>query len=199
LGWRQVAKLAGSGELGDMLSHRIDYAQMLIGPIEQVVADTRLFHGQRDGLISDLEDWVGILARFESTSTTGILESSKLATGRGEGAHSQDFVELNGEEGSVVFQLEDPLQLRLAKRGGRQLETIPVPKEFLKVPGSRRDPAKGDPLFSFRYDQTHIFIEAITNQQACEPSFRDGARAQAVMEAAIKSVEEGGWTAVAKV
>src|SRR6185503_19036510 len=24
LGWRQVSKLAGSGELGDMLSHRID-------------------------------------------------------------------------------------------------------------------------------------------------------------------------------
>src|SRR5687768_6455941 len=29
LGWRQVAKLAGTGELGDMLSHRIDFSQML--------------------------------------------------------------------------------------------------------------------------------------------------------------------------
>ena len=33
VGWRQVAELAGSGELGDMLSHRIDYAHLLVGPI----------------------------------------------------------------------------------------------------------------------------------------------------------------------
>ena len=33
MGWRQVKKLAGSGEMGDMLSHRIDYAHHLIGPI----------------------------------------------------------------------------------------------------------------------------------------------------------------------
>src|SRR5689334_18342117 len=29
LGWRQVARLAGTGELGDMLSHRIDFSQNL--------------------------------------------------------------------------------------------------------------------------------------------------------------------------
>src|SRR5207244_4466504 len=41
LGWRQVQRLAGSGELGDMLSHRIDYGHLLIGPISRVVGRTR--------------------------------------------------------------------------------------------------------------------------------------------------------------
>src|SRR5204863_3826916 len=36
LGWRQVKKLAGSGELGDMLSHRIDYGHLLVGPIARL-------------------------------------------------------------------------------------------------------------------------------------------------------------------
>ena len=38
LGWRQV-KLAGTGELGDMLSHRIDFAHHLLGPMKRLVAN----------------------------------------------------------------------------------------------------------------------------------------------------------------
>src|SRR5262245_45275338 len=43
LGWRQVAKLAGTGELGDMLSHRIDFSLMLLGPMSRLVANTRRY------------------------------------------------------------------------------------------------------------------------------------------------------------
>ena len=43
LGWRQVRALAGTGELGDMLSHRIDYAHHLVGPIKRLVARMRTF------------------------------------------------------------------------------------------------------------------------------------------------------------
>src|SRR5712671_141251 len=36
LAWRQVKKLAATGELGDMLSHRIDYGHFLVGPMKRV-------------------------------------------------------------------------------------------------------------------------------------------------------------------
>ena len=39
LGWRQRKDLAGTGELADMLSHRIDYAHYLVGPFARLVAD----------------------------------------------------------------------------------------------------------------------------------------------------------------
>src|SRR3954447_9855254 len=42
LSWRQVKALAGTGELGDMLSHRIDFALRLIGPMSRLVARTKL-------------------------------------------------------------------------------------------------------------------------------------------------------------
>jgi predicted dehydrogenase len=198
VGWRQVAKLAGTGELGDMLSHRIDYAHLLIGPISRLVADNRRFHDLRDGQPSDLEDWVAILAQFKANRATGVLESSKIATGRGESARSQDYCEVNGEDCSLVFQLERPLELQLAKRGDTTLRTVPVPGEFLKWPGSPRDPHVGDPLITFRYDQDVEFIQAIVNQRPCVPSFAEGAQVQAVMDAAVLSTEEKQWVDVAE-
>src|SRR5215210_3943071 len=58
LGWRQVKKLAGTGELGDMLSHRIDFAHALVGRMDRVVAGLKRFVDVRQGQRSDLEDWV---------------------------------------------------------------------------------------------------------------------------------------------
>ena len=192
LGWRQVARLAGSGELGDMLSHRIDYAHVLMGQIQRLVADLQRFHDVRDGLVSDLEDWVAMITRFAS-GATGVLESTKVATGRGESARSRDYCEINGSEATLVYHLGQKQELEIGRRGQSGLETLPVPKEFLKWPGSPRDPTQGDPLFNFRYDQNFEFIDAILNRRPCVPSFFDGARVQAVMDAAKVSAAEKRW------
>lgn len=192
LGWRQIAKLAGSGELGDMLSHRLDYAHLLMGRFESLVAGLRRFLDLREGQISDLEDWVAVIANFASNAT-GVFESTKIATGRGESARSQDYSEMNGSEATLVYQLSDKAELKIGRRGTTGLEIVPVPKEFLKWPGSPRDPNQGDPLFTFRYDQAFEFIDAIANQRRCVPSFLDGVRAQAIMEAAILSSNEQRW------
>lgn len=192
LGWRQVAKLAGSGELGDMLSHRIDYAHILMGRIQSLTADLQRFHDLRDGHVSDLEDWVAMITRFEN-GATGVLESTKVATARGESARSQDYCEVNGSEATLVYYLGEKPLIQIGRKGKTGLETMPVPKEFLTWPGSPRDPNKGDPLFTFRYDQSFEFIDAITKQRPCVPSFLDGARAQAVMETAVASAKQRRW------
>jgi predicted dehydrogenase len=198
LGWRQVANLAGTGELGDMLSHRIDYGNLLMGHFERVVADMRKFHDVRGGRPSELEDWVGVLAEMENNAT-GMLESSKVASGHGEGSHSQDYCEVNGSEGSLVFQLEKPTELQLGKLGAPGLKTVPVPDEFLKWPGSPRDPKAGDPLITFRYDQDVEFINAILEHRDCVPSFREGLQVQAVFDSIQISVRKRKWVEVVRV
>ncbi len=192
LGWRQVMALAGSGELGDMLSHRLDYGLAMLGPISRLVASSRRFVDERGGQPSDVEDWVSVLADFE-VGATGVLESSKLATGRGEGGQSQDYCEINGSEASLVYYLERPHELQIGRPGGAGLEKLPVPTEFLKWPGSGRDPAQGDPLVTFRYDQDFEFVDAILNDRPCRPSFREGAQVQAIMEAILQSAQESRW------
>ena len=192
LGWRQVKKLAGTGELGDMLSHRIDFAHLLVGQMKRLVANTKIFHPMRGGQPNDLDDCVAILADFKN-GAMGVLESSKLATGRNESWRSLDYVEVNGSERSFVFITGEWNKLQVGKVAGPGLETIEIPKEFWKTPGSPRDPAEGDPIVTFRYDQAWEFIDAIRNQRRCNPDFHDGARAQAVMDAAVKSAETRQW------
>ena len=199
VGWRQVKALAGSGELGDMLSHRIDYAHYLIGPIARVVGEMRQYLTERrnpDGsmLASDVDDWVAFLGDF-ANGTTGNFESTKMAMGRGFYLYSQDYAEINGEAGSLVYFLSNPHQLLVGKPGG-DMQIVPVPEEFLKVPGSPRDPHTGDPLQNFRYDQSFEFVQAIVEGRPASPSFRDGSRAQAVMDAVIQSADERRWVDV---
>ena len=198
LGWRQVKKLASTGELGDMLSHRIDFGHVLAGPITRAVADLKRFIDTRGNQPSDLDDWVGMLAQFQS-GATGVLESTKLATGRGEGGKSRDYCEVNGTEGSAVYLLNRPTKIDIGKKGGDTLKEMDVPEEFLKWPGSPRDVRQGDPVQTFRYDQDWEFIQAIEEERDCRPSFRDGCLVQAVMEAAVQSAEQRAWIDVEQI
>jgi predicted dehydrogenase len=182
-----------------MLSHRIDYAHHLIGRIDRLVADMKTFIPQRGGKPSDVDDWVSILCEFENARTTGVLESTKLATGRGEGHRGQDTVEINGSAGTIVYSTQKPVTLQIGKKGDADLHSIDVPREFLVYPGSPRDPDEGDPLVTFRYDQAVEFIDAIASNRPASPSFRDGAAAQAVMDAAVRSSKQRAWVEVEKV
>ena len=204
LGWRQVKKLAGSGEMGDMLSHRIDYGRILIGEYQSLVADFRRFLDVRQGNSpSDLDDWVSMIVRFDAATDgqpiTGNLESTKLATGRGEGHRGLDLCEVNGSEGTIAYTTQKPLELQIGRKNGPDLQSAGVPESFWVIPGSPRDPKKGDPLATFRYDQNFEFIDAIRNQRPCSPSLLDGARAQAVMDAALVSEAERRWVDVPRV
>jgi predicted dehydrogenase len=192
LGWRQVRKLAGTGELGDMLSHRIDYAHFMVGPMKRIVAGLRNFVPVRGGQSSDVDDWAAMLVEFES-DVTGVLESTKLATGRGEGYGGQDIVEINGTEGTVVASTQMPQHVRIGRKGASDLEAVPVPGEFLVWPGSPRDPSQGDPCVTFRYDQSIEFIDAIHENRPCRPSLLAGVEAQIVMDAAVQSDRQRRW------
>jgi predicted dehydrogenase len=135
---------------------------------------------------------VAILAEFQN-GASGVLESSKLASGRNESWRSLDYVELNGSDATFEFTTGKWNELQHGKAGGPGLAPLPVPPEFWTWPGSPRDPAAGDPLIAFRYDQAWEFIDAIRNQRPCIPDFHDGARTQAVMDAAVRSAEARSW------
>ena len=195
MGWRQIKKLAGSGEMGDMLSHRIDYAHLLIGPIARLVASMKNLLPQRGGQPSDVDDWIAMLCDF-CAGATGVLESTKFATGRGMGHRGQDTVEVNGSAGTIVYSTQKPLELWIGNKSDTDLRRIEVPCDYHTWPGSPRDPSQGDPLVTFRYDQDFEFIDAIRSGRPCQPSFKEGVMAQAVMDAATLSSDERRWVDV---
>ena len=73
------------------------------------------------------------------------------------------------------------------------MKPLIVPPEFRVWPGSPRDPGVGDPLVTFRYDQSVEFVNAIREQRPCAVTFHDGARAQTVIDAAVRSTELRQW------
>lgn len=193
LGWRQQAAYAGTGELGDMLSHRIDYGHYLIGPFADVSAMLKRLVDSRvdaDGVEhpADVEDWVSCIGQF-TAGATACLESSKVATGRGDGPTGHDLCEVNGTLASASYRLGDPHHVQLGVQGGT-FERVPVPPALLTEPGSPRDPEADDPLMGFRYDQTWRFLQSVLEEAPVEPSFRAGLDAQIVMEAVVQSARE---------
>jgi predicted dehydrogenase len=195
LAWRQLKKFAGTGELGDMLSHRVNFAHELFGDMRRLVAGLKQFVFEREGKPADLDDWSALMVDF-ANGATGMMESSKLAIGRNESWRSQDYLEVNGSDGSFVFLTGNWDELQVGKPNGPGLETIKIPGEFKTWPGSPRDWQDGDPLVTFRYDQMFEFLDAIREGRSAYPSLHHGARTQAVIDAAVLSSEEKRWVDV---
>ena len=194
LAWRQLKSEAGTGELGDMLSHRLDYGHHLIGPFARISA---LMHRVYDSRVdaagvshpADVDDWVACIGTFKQ-GATACLESTKVASGRGDGATGHDLCEINGTGASASYRLGDPHGVQMGRKGGR-FERVAVPESFWVEPGSPRDPRAGDPLQVFRYDQTWRFLQSILDGSPVGPSFRAGLEAQIVMAAIERSAATG--------
>lgn len=197
LGWRSLKQHAGSGVLADIGSHLIHLVQLVAGPVRSLTADGRRF---RDDPASDVEDWIAFLARLDG-GARGTFEISRVCPGRGAGITEDMFIEVYGTEGSAAFSLQDPWGLRVAlgesgRDPNRVLERLDVPEEFLKIAGSPRDIHADDPRWGYRYDQAFQFVESIRLGQSRTPSFADGVRCQAVLDAALESSASMRWVDV---
>lgn len=202
LGWRQQRKLAGSGEVGDMGAHRIDFCHDVIGPIARVVGLTRTFaplRTRRDGeqIPADVEDASVFIAEFAEgvgveQGTIASFDLGKVMKGREKGGRGLDEFEVYGTEGTVIYHLHRPHEIMIGRPDG-SLETRAVPREFLVYPNSQRDPSVGEPTTTFRYDQDFAFIQAILTGSNDIPTFYDGMRCQAVIDAVLQSARERRW------
>lgn len=193
LGWRQIKSQAASGDLGDMASHRVDYAQSMFGPVRAVQGLTRIFVPERrlpDGRMhaAEVDDWCAFIAEFDR-GVVGVFESTKLARGYGQGDHGTDDFEIHGAGGSAFYRLRDPHVLELGAAGGI-LAPVEVPVEFRAPVGTGVPPLSAEPSLAFRENQMYEFIDAVRTGRDCSPNFLDGARVVAVVDAVLRSATE---------
>lgn len=126
LSWRYLQEEAGYGVLSDLMSHAIDMAQYLAGPIARVVAVRETFVRERPlpvaggpthyargkagdptGRVTN-EDYVGALVEFEC-GARGTLETDRSIFG----PQSSMAFELNGSKGAASWDHEKLNQLQL--------------------------------------------------------------------------------------
>lgn len=122
--WRLDKDVAGSGAIGDLGAHIIDLAHFLVGGMKSISAVTRTFIEERpltDGSGTgkvDVDDAFVATVEFEN-GAIGTLESSRFAAGR----KNYNCFEINGEKGSVHFNLERLNELQVFWVGEEPKET----------------------------------------------------------------------------
>ncbi len=203
--WRLDAAVAGSGVTGDLLAHSIDTAMWLNGPITRVSADTQTFVAERlhqeTGQVQPvgIDDACMFLARFANGSM-GTFESTRYARGR----KNHNTFELNGADGAVHFDLEDPQYLdffeHTSPETGRKVSEHLTGWRRIHVTGSEH-PYMDKwwvPGCTIGYEHTFInaladFLAAAAEGRSPQPDFRCALQTQRVCDAVLESAESGAW------
>jgi predicted dehydrogenase len=211
LTWRLDGAEAGSGALGDLLSHVVDLVRFLTGEeVDEVVSMLETFVRERPlgssgaGLSATadregrtgpvtVDDACAVLARL-SGGALATLEATRMAPG----SNNALVVELNGSRGSLRFDLERLNELKLYERSS------PVDGFSRTLVTSPGDPYAGQwwpPGHVLGWEHSFVhefqdFMAAIADGRQPEPSFLDGYLAQAVLDAVSRSAASRNWTAV---
>jgi len=203
--WRLDADVAGSGVTGDLLAHSIDTAMWLNGPITRVVAKTETFVKERVHADSGEVKKVGIddacmfLAEFANGSM-GTFESTRYARGR----KNYNTFELNGVDGSLFFDLEEPEYLQFfeytQKQSGKKTEDHLT--GWRKIHTTNPEHPYMDkywvPGTCIGYEHTFLnaladFVAGIESGKPTQPDFAAALKTQKVCDAVLASAAEGQW------
>jgi predicted dehydrogenase len=180
--WHFDPARAGTGAIGDLGAHVIDLARYLVGEIATVSAEVRTYvDGRRvdDAFVATVE--------FEN-GAIGTLEASRLARGR----VNSNAWELNGEDGSLAFDVERLNELQVAEGPGFRRILVTEPEhpfmEHWWPPG--HIVGWGD---TFTHELHHL-LTAIASGGSVAPhgaTFEDGYRCAEVCDAILRSAGSG--------
>ena len=193
--WRFDLDESGSGVVGDLGTHWLYLADWFYGEVKAVSAMLG-HHVNRDprpdGKPYELvDDSAVMLLEFEN-GARGVLHVSSVAyedTPFGQTHH----MEFHGSEGTLYsFTDWDKTQsVSGAREGEGAIHDLPIPDHIWGT--ARRDIVHHTYKDVFREHDfmTRGFVSAIANDAPIEPDFRDGARIQRYLEAALLSAREG--------
>ena len=206
--WRLDSRVAGSGVTGDLLAHSIDTAEWLNGPIKRVVAHAETFIKQRKhadtGKVEkvDIDDACMFLALFENGSM-GTFESTRYARGR----KNYSTMEINGENGAIFFDLEDPHILQYFRYAdpetGKKIEDHLTGWQRIHVTNFEHPYMKSwwVPGCTIGYEHTFInsfadFLAGLEGGPAFQPDMKSALRTQCVCDAVLDSARKGQWVEI---
>ncbi len=207
LTWRLQREHAGSGALGDLGAHVVNLAQYLTGElISGVSGVTTTFVGERprpgaagrergSGPVT-VDDAALFTARL-SSGALGSFEATRFASGRKNALR----MELNGDRGSLAFDLERLNELRFYDRTDNGM-TAGFRRILVTEPGHPYLSAWWPPghVLGWEHTFTHQvrdLVTAIAEGRDPRPSFADGLQVQRVLATVLHSAaHESRWTPV---
>jgi predicted dehydrogenase len=210
LSWRFVNETAGSGVLGDLVSHAADLARFVAGELTELIADEARFITQRPhaaaggshfahgvpGSLGDVEneDYAGALLRFAS-GARGTLTASRVAVGE-----QCDYeLSIHGDRGAVAWDFRRMGELRTCLGQNYQdasYSTVLVNQDHGELAAFQ--PAGG---IAMSYDDLKVIEAAqlarsIVSGQQSGATVHDALRAARIIEAMERSIQERRWVSL---
>jgi predicted dehydrogenase len=207
LSWRFVNERAGSGVLGDLVSHAVDLGCYLAGEVVEVVADEGRFIETRplaggsgshfargvegtSGAVEN-EDYIGALLRYAS-GARGTLASSRVAVGEQCGYE----ISVHGDRGALSWDFRRMGELRMC-----------VDQDYLDASYTTvlANPRHGDFVafqpgggIAMGYDdlkviEAHRLATSIVESRAVGATIHDAVSAARLVDALQTSVSERRW------
>jgi predicted dehydrogenase len=189
-GWRYQKQQAGSGAIGDLLSHSIDLALHLNGSISSITAMTHTFASGRD-----VDDAALLLAKFANGSI-GTFEASRY----GVGFRNRNTFEINGSRGMLRFDQED--MNRLYFHDATEPANLQAERNILVTgPNQPYSDKFWKPGHAIGYEHTFIatlgdFLDALSRGVPFHPNFEDALEVERVLDAVQRSAELGRWAQI---
>ena len=206
--WRLRREHAGSGALGDLGAHLVDLVRYLLSAdVSAVSAATETFVPDRpvplgpssglDGAASgavrepvSVDDSALFIARL-SNGALASFEATRFATGRKNALR----LEINGDRGSIAFDLERLNELEIFEVGDdlagfRRVLVTESAHPYLD--------AWWPPGHVLGWEHTFVhqardLLRAIADGHQPRPSFEDGLEVQRVLDAVERSSASGRW------
>ena len=207
--WRADGTKAPTGIVGDTGSHVFSFMHFLVGRVQSLIADNRIFTTHRPVVAGSVlgsgapsgadamaevtnPDATTLLCRFES-GASGIVDFSRTATGR----KFQQRYEIYGTKGSLVYDYDEISRLRFysaadaaGRRGFRAIDAgpdHPTWRAFLPLPN-----------LALGYNETKIIeawevVRSISRKQPMWPTFDAGHHICQIVDACMESSRRRAW------
>ncbi len=188
--WRYKKSEAGMGAAGDLLSHIVDMALYLNGPIQELSAMMHTFAPGRD-----VDDATMLMARY-ANGGIGTFEATRY----GVGCQNRNTFEINGSKGMLSFTLDEmnyldfvdatePAALQASRHIAVTALAHPYGKVFWK------------PGHILGYEHPFIatlgdFLNSIEKREPFHANFEDALAVQRILDAVERSSAARGWVSV---
>ncbi|MBS1679742.1 MAG: Gfo/Idh/MocA family oxidoreductase [Actinobacteria bacterium] len=209
--WRFARDVAGLGALGDIMSHVIDQAHQMVGPIASVCAHQEIQIAERpaaEGATQfaiaaegskmravENDDYAVSLVHFEN-GARGVFEVCRTMVGR----HCDLGFELHGTEGALgwSFQRMNELELYLPSQEGEDVGYRTVFAGPQHGDHGRFEPDTGVGLgySQLKVSEANGFLASITDGKQRRPGIAEALASARVVDAMLRSAESGSWTSV---
>ncbi|MFZ8997491.1 MAG: Gfo/Idh/MocA family protein [Ilumatobacteraceae bacterium] len=210
LSWRFLVDEAGYGVSSDILSHAVDLATMLVGPVSSVSGTMETFikdrplpgaggthydrgtPGDPTGAVTN-EDYAAAMVVFEN-GARGTFESSRAIIG----PESQMAFDVYGTKGALRWNLEtmNELEVFVVDETGR------APRGYTKVYAGDRYPYHGHfvpgDANAIGYEDLKVienfeFLSAVARDEQHRPGFAEAVDYVSFQAAWLRSCETGSW------